>query len=386
VLPVIWFGWQLLSAAQTVDARLTALALGQFGGCVVCYFVGLWVLRGRQVLPCLLTGLLAAFVFCLIRAAEQKLFEFRWEQAALIEGERVGWTNFTPEVLDQLKRERIVIHTNGIDVASPIILAKYEKGRVHGTLVYPNALAGAVLLLYPVALAAAVQGTRRFRVATRFGVLGLALFLGCGALYWSGSKLGWLLAVAILGLWLFRLQWSHNWKWVVMTVAVAGGLTLFVVRFHGYLASGAASVGARLDYWRAATRIACDHPIWGTGPGTFQRPYARMKAPEAEMARLVHNDYLEQFSDSGVPGGLCYGSWIVLALVVAGRRLWRSAGPLWFAVFAGLLGWFLQGLGEFGLYVPALAWPAFTLLGCAVAAKSNGIDNPGEPGYSAGHE
>jgi len=34
-----------------------------------------------------------------------------------------------------------------------------------------------------------------------------------------------------------------------------------------------------------------------------------------------------------------------------------------FAIFVGLLGWFVQGLGEFGLFVPALAWTAFTLLG-----------------------
>jgi hypothetical protein len=31
--------------------------------------------------------------------------------------------------------------------------------------------------------------------------------------------------------------------------------------------------------------------------------------------------------------------------------------------FGGLLGWFIQGFGEFSLYVPALAWTAFTLLG-----------------------
>jgi uncharacterized membrane protein YjjP (DUF1212 family) len=34
-----------------------------------------------------------------------------------------------------------------------------------------------------------------------------------------------------------------------------------------------------------------------------------------------------------------------------------------FGIFVGLLGWFLQGLGEFSLFIPATAWIAFTLLG-----------------------
>src|SRR6185312_10056714 len=84
-------------------------------------------------------------------------------------------------------------------------------------------------------------------------------------------------------------------------------------------AKGATSVGARFDYWRVAARVAISHPIVGTGPGTFQRPYGYMKRPESEMARLVHNDYLEQFSDSGFIGGLSYLGWIILLFWTIGR-------------------------------------------------------------------
>jgi O-antigen ligase len=81
------------------------------------------------------------------------------------------------------------------------------------------------------------------------------------------------------------------------------------------------------------------------------------------MARLAHNDYLEQFSDSGIVGGTLYGAWIALSLLTIGRRVWRSGDLVIFAIFLGLLGWSLQELGEFGLYIPALAWTAFTLFG-----------------------
>jgi O-antigen ligase len=129
--------------------------------------------------------------------------------------------------------------------------------------------------------------------------------------------------------------------------------------------------GARFDYWRAAVQTTAQNPLLGTGPGTFQRPYARMKSPDAEMARLAHNDYLEQFSDSGIVGGMLYAAWIILALAAVGRRVWHSADPVIFAIFLGVLAWFVQGLGEFSLYVPGLAWTAFALLGA--------LQNPPEP-------
>ena len=92
------------------------------------------------------------------------------------------------------------------------------------------------------------------------------------------------------------------------------------------------------------------------------------------MARLAHNDYLEQFSDSGVIGGLAYATWIFLALTTVGRKIWRNGGGISLAIFVGLIGWFIQGFGEFGLYVPALAWTVFTLLGILVGQKGIEFD------------
>ena len=93
------------------------------------------------------------------------------------------------------------------------------------------------------------------------------------------------------------------------------------------------------------------------------------------MARLTHNDYLEQFSDSGFIGGICYAAWIGLLLAVLGRRVWGMRDVVPFAIFAGLLGWFAQGMSEFGLYIPALAWMAFCLAGWLLGWSSNQIDS-----------
>jgi O-antigen ligase len=163
-------------------------------------------------------------------------------------------------------------------------------------------------------------------------------------------------------------------KIAAFAVIVILGFGIFAVRFHNYFAAGATSAGARLDYWHAAVQTSTKNPLVGTGPGTFQRPYAQIKSPDAEMARLTHNDYLEQFSDSGIPGGILYGAWIVLALTTIGKRTWKTENQIIFAIFIGLLGWFVQGVGEFSLYIPALAWTAFMLLGCSLALTGNQFD------------
>ncbi len=379
ILPLVWFAWQLLSATQTVRADLTADTLWQFGGCVACYFLGALVIGNGRGWRWVMAGLFVALAFCLVRAVDQKLFEFPREREFLLSSQRMGWTNMPPGMFQELQRDHVIIHTNSLDIANPAIIAKYEKGRVHSTLVYPNALAGAILLLWPMAIVSVLEVARRLRRVTGLAAIALVVALGAAGLVFSGSKGGWLIALALGVVWLCRINWPRRFKWLMVVVVVAGGLLVFGLRFQTYFAKGATSVGARFDYWRVAVRVTLQHPLLGSGPGTFQKPYFELKKPDAEMARLVHNDYLEQFSDSGFVAGLAYAAWIALMLWTIGRRAWRRNAEtreaaaasarvpchwLEFAVFVGLLGWFVQGLMEFSLYVPALAWTAFTLAGC----------------------
>ncbi len=365
ILPLLWLGWQWISAVRTVDAELTATTLWQFFGCVACYFIGAFLFRNPRALNLLLAGILAGFTICLIRSIHQR-FEFPQDKKFLMEGQSMGWTNLPPQTLLELKRDQTIITTNGVDVANPAIVAKFAKGRVMGTLVYPNALAGLILLLFPVGLVLAFHAKRQLRPAVGGALLAITVGLSAASFFWSGSKFGWLIALALAGLCLFRLRWPVKLKILLLASVAVLGLGLFFIRFHTYFAHGAASAVARLDYWRAAVQTTRAHPMMGTGPGTFQRPYAQLKSPDAEMARLAHNDYLEQFSDSGIIGGVLYCAWIIAGIIYVGKNVWHTPNLEAFAIFLGLLAWFVQGLGEFGLYIPALAWTAFVLLGCAL--------------------
>jgi O-antigen ligase len=173
---------------------------------------------------------------------------------------------------------------------------------------------------------------------------------------------------------LLRLPFARQFKIAAVTLVLLAGLAGFFWKHSGLFQKGATSVSARFDYWRAAVQTARACPLFGTGPGTFSIPYQKIKRPESEMSRLVHNDYLEQASDSGLAGFLTYALFIIGGLAWSfprGSGQWRT-----FAVWLGVLGWSLQSFVEFGLYIPALAWPAFAFLGWLLGHSRNPIDNP----------
>ena len=196
------------------------------------------------------------------------------------------------------------------DVA-PEYLKKISSNRIFATLFYPNALAGALLLLLPVTLAALWQLRTLLTPAARWFLMAMAGAAGLGCLYWSGSKGGWLLMLLVGLVALLRVPFSLRLKVALVTGVLLVGLAGFFWKHAAFFQKGATSVSARFDYWRAAAQTAKDNPIFGTGPGTFAIAYQKIKRPESEMARLVHNDYLEQASDSGVPGLLAYTLFIV---------------------------------------------------------------------------
>jgi O-antigen ligase len=178
-------------------------------------------------------------------------------------------------------------------------------------------------------------------------------------------------AVTIAGLWHTRL--SPRAKSIITAVALVLALGGFAARYAGYFAKGATSVAARTDYWQAAVKLTAERPWFGSGPGTFRVGYKRLKSPEAEMTRLVHNDYLQQACDSGLPGFLLYSTFVLGSLFWMYRK-WRAAGTNHaFVVWFGLAALAAQSVVEFGLYIPALAWPFFALLGWLWGAEPDGL-------------
>ena len=115
--------------------------------------------------------------------------------------------------------------------------------------------------------------------------------------------------------------------------------------------------------------IARDHFWLGTGPGTFGSIYPKYKTAQTEEAQLVHNNFLEMWSDSGLPAFIVFAALWLLAIKDGFRLAGQRRGDVGaVAVCAALTGWVVHGLVDFDLYVPGVAIPAFLLLG--ISARS----------------
>ena len=382
-LPHGWFGWQLASLLQTVDRETSMATVIHFGSCVVAFYLGLFVLARMRLARLVLWGTALGLMANLLDASREHFGGLEQTRRAIIERIESGKLDpakvaphlreekkdFPPEVAQQI--EKLPAEPAAKIRQFPVEMVKrWYSPRLFGHMFYPNALAGVILLLLPVSLALllgqARWGPLRFELA-----LGLA-GVGLGCLYWSGSKAGWLIALVLLGAWLLHFPFSTKLKIGLASAAMVIGLTGFAVKYADYFDKGATSVGARVGYWSAAVKTAAEEPFLGSGPGTFQVAYKRHRPPEAEPTRLTHNDYLQQASDSGVPGFLMYLTFFGGATWVLARR--RMAEPVHVAMRLGLLAWMLQGVVEFGLYIPALAWPAWLMLGWLLALPTNQVD------------
>ena len=348
-LPLAWLIWQLLAATQSVDAQLSDPTLKHFTACVVCFYLGLLSLSRARSLAIFWLGLFCGFLLVLAGGLEQHF-------GGLEQSRNYFYLYIYPQLQE----------------VPPEYVKKMSSSRIFSTLFYPNALAGVILLFLPLTLGLIGRASRYLTIGARWFVALVVSAASLACLYWSGSKGGWLLMLMLGLIALLRMPSQKQLKLAVVTGVLVVGLAGFFWKYAAFFEKGATSVGARFDYWRAAIETATEHPAFGTGPGTFAIPYQRIKRPESEMARLVHNDYLEQASDSGLPGFLLYAFFVGAALTLSFPKTadWRT-----FPVWLGVLGWSLQSFVEFSLYIPALSWPAFAFLGWLLGHQSRQIES-----------
>jgi len=382
-LPAAWLGWQLLSLLQTENPVTSQATVIHFASCLAAFYLGLFVLGRMRLAKLALWGAALGLLLNLADACVEKFGGLEQTRDSIIAEIEAG--KLDPEKVSAKARESTgaippeiekQIATLPRETAAKVrqlpleLVKRMYSTRLYGHMFYPNALAGVILLLLPVSLTLLLGQARwgRLRIAL---ALGLAV-VGLACLYWSGSKAGWLIAIVLLGAWFLHWPLSNKLKLGLAGAAMVLGLAGFAVKYADYFDRGATSVGARFGYWRAAAQTAMEEPLLGTGPGTFQLAYKRHRAPDAEPTRLTHNDYLQQASDSGWPGFALYAAFVGWTAWVLARR--RMDDPVRMAARLGLLAWVLQGFVEFGLYIPALAWPAWLMLGWLLAGPPNRFD------------
>ncbi|WP_409483661.1 O-antigen ligase family protein [Arsenicicoccus dermatophilus] len=221
--------------------------------------------------------------------------------------------------------------------------------RATGTFANPNLLAAALVLLLPLAWAAARSlPTSSSRVAA-YGVVAA----GYVSVVATWSRAG--LVAAAVGI-LVLLALRPGWSGRAMGLLGVVGAALAVVAVGG-------SVGVRQEVWRAALAATVAHPL-GVGPG---RGGAVIDAgvPGSERFRHAHDLWLNWLLECGWLGGIAVVLITVILFRVAARRA-RMGSAVARMAGAGLAGFATMSLVDHPANHAGISMLMWVVLGLVV--------------------
>jgi putative inorganic carbon (HCO3(-)) transporter len=218
---------------------------------------------------------------------------------------------------------------------------------------HPNTAGGVLAMFVPVTAAYVLYPGRWWRRL----LLGV-LLLAEGAVLVLTQSRGAMMGLA-LGLVAVAILRDRRWAWAVAALAVAAAVAVVVygagpaldLLLGGPLGDAVAGGEVRLELVSRGLYMISDFSLTGIGPGMFPRVLPLLYplflvGPDTEMPH-VHNVYLQQGIDHGVPGLVAFLALLVLLGVMgwqavrSGRR--ASWGPLAAGLLGGLAAYLLHG-------------------------------------------
>lgn len=143
------------------------------------------------------------------------------------------------------------------------------------------------------------------------------------------------------------------------------------------------SSNSRANYWRVAWEEWKEHPLTGTGAGTFSYTWLENR-PGFGGVKQVHNVYLEQGTETGIVAFLALVSFCTLLLMYTGWATLRAVGErqvLLAGLTAAVAVYLVSSALEWHWYIPASTIYFFVLAGVTVrlAAREESTPPDGAP-------
>jgi len=282
---------------------------------------------------------------------------------------------------------------------------KFDLEEATGTYINRNHYAGFLEMILPFCLAwvfyeyAKLRGARDTRTnlktlvaksAAQRLILSLSVsVILCAALIFSRSRMG-ILAAASSILIIFALVAISKFHgrmgfllaaaFIILSVCLAVwiGPGPIVSRFQTVNEEYSLGGQSRISMWRDALPLIKDHPLLGTGLGTFPIAYtAGQTAFLGQFVNHAHNDYLEIASDLGVPTALILFGSILFVLARTIRSSLSAERDFDRIVALGCAGSIvailLHSFADFNLYIPANALLFSAILGLAVSVRGPSV-------------
>jgi len=265
-----------------------------------------------------------------------------------------------------------------------------SPGRTFGPYVNHNDYAGLMEMLVPIAAAYVLS---RPRSDYQRLLLAFAVCIPVGSLLLSASRGGFVsfLVETLIFAWVLwnGIQAQNSYKPLFIgALGVAAAALFFFWMAPGSVSSRLGSLGNVLHAPEAtygdrmhvaydSLRIFRDHPLIGTGLGSFGSVFpAYQSFPTNQLYPYAHNDYAQALAETGAIGGLVILGSLVLFFRLAFRnlrdRLEREAGWIQLGAAVGVCGLLVHSFVDFNLHIPAnAAWFAVLVALSTMAAREH---------------
>lgn len=195
----------------------------------------------------------------------------------------------------------------------------FTSWRTFSTFDNPNLLAGflAVSLLLTCALG---LNALRQKAWLKIALLGLTALMQLAILATTASRGGTLALLAGLVAFSFALTWGKPAAkrlalGYLIAIVLLSSLILvppMKAKVSAAFSGRASSTIFRAYTWAGTARTIAARPLLGFGPGTFPIAFAQYKL--AAYTRMAHQDYLQFAAQAGLPAGLAFLIFLVLAI------------------------------------------------------------------------
>jgi putative inorganic carbon (hco3(-)) transporter len=241
-------------------------------------------------------------------------------------------------------------------IADPFVLEKITERRVFFPFPTPAILGGYLAMILPLALSPKKKILFLLPLA-----LALLLTRSLGALLSLGSVFT-----------IFFLMQPHSRlkKSLVLLAfaAILGGMFFLRTASPRESLLPFFSMSSRLHYWEETWEIIRTHPVTGVGFGNF----------DLLGSRYTHNSFLQLWAEAGIVNIVSF-LWLITIIL---KNSWRSPERrLKAGLFAGVCVFLVHNLMDFSLFLPAVGYIWWIMLGLLYSPTFQGEKNlpPGMP-------
>ncbi|MBM2820666.1 MAG: Membrane protein [Candidatus Berkelbacteria bacterium] len=252
-----------------------------------------------------------------------------------------------------------------------------SDGRAIGIFGYsPNYVA---LFLAPISVMAISLGTwfiikKQYRMSA---LLFLVSIINLSAIYFSGSRGGFLAVLAGLGIYFICQFWGWiryriSAKIMILILLLVGfyvAWTFFRPDLSATPDAGrvATSNNVRWQIWSATLELGAKHPILGVGLGNFQNAFGEFTKTRANFPEFItpfaltpHNIFFMFWLSSGI-SGLIGLFWVIVSFLKESvKKISEPSAPILIAVFSSII---LYGLVEASIWKNDLSIIFWTIWG-----------------------